>query len=62
VTSFEISPNQFDQIVSMKSTTFGVWLVVRGSTNVFLYDELTYECKLVFDTLANSRKNLENVN
>ena len=43
------------------SSTYGVWVSVKGSSTIFLYDDLSFECKMAFDTFLNELKNLENV-
>ncbi len=61
MTNFEVSENQYDEINIIKSSTYGVWFSIKSSSTIFLYDESNYQCKLVFDTLTNLPKNLENV-
>ena len=61
VSNFEVSNNQYDKIHMLVSSTYGIWMSVKGSSTIFLYDDVTYECKLAFDTFLNELKNLENV-
>ncbi len=45
----EISSNQFDIECKLNTCEWGVWLFVRGSPVVQLYDKKTFDCKLLFD-------------
>jgi hypothetical protein len=53
VADFEISTNQFDQIFRLKTSEHGVWLSVRGSSIIQLYDDKDFSCKLIIDVTTN---------
>jgi hypothetical protein len=59
---FEISSNQFDHILMLKSSEHGVWLSVRGSSIIHLYDKTTRACKMLFNVRSNEMVSLEKVN
>lgn len=58
---FEVSANQYDAILTVNSSEHGVWLSIRGSSVVHLYDKRTYACKLLFDSRNNQYLNIEKV-
>lgn len=56
---FEISVNQFDHILMLNSSSHGVWLSIRGSSIIHLYDKTKFNCKLLFDIRTNQKLNSE---
>ncbi|KAF5398658.1 hypothetical protein PHET_08045 [Paragonimus heterotremus] len=47
---FNISDNALDLISTMKSSAYGVWIAVRGSPVIELWDPKTYSRLLLFNT------------
>ena len=56
LTKFEVTQSQFDIILSIKSSSYGVYLSVRGSSLLHLYDSSNASNKLLFDTNDNNIK------
>jgi hypothetical protein len=44
---------QFDHVHMIKVSDHGVWLSIRGSTLIHLYDRISFKCKLVFNMKSN---------
>lgn len=61
INKFETSVNQFDHILMLKTSSFGVWLSIRGSSIVHLYDNCTFKCKFMFDIRTNEIQSLNKV-
>jgi hypothetical protein len=59
--NFEISINQFDHILMLNSSEYGVWLSIRGSPIIHLYDKATFDCKLLLDVRTNKHLDLDKV-
>ena len=53
---FETSVNKFDHIFMLKLSPYGVWLSMRGSSIIYLYDEINFNCKFIFDIKTNEAK------
>jgi hypothetical protein len=58
---FEVSTNQFDHILMLRSSDFGVWLSIRGSSIIHLYDKTSCLCKLLFNVRTNDMISFEKV-
>lgn len=58
-TKFEVSINQFDHILMLSSGIHGVWLSVRGSSIVHLFDRNTFKRKFLLDVRTNQKLNCE---
>ncbi|PAA93776.1 hypothetical protein BOX15_Mlig002084g3 [Macrostomum lignano] len=46
---FHVSNNPFDSILCLKRSRFGIWIAVRGSSVIELWDEDTLTCCLLYD-------------
>jgi hypothetical protein len=53
VKKIEVSCNQFDSVHMMKSSSHGVWLTIRGSPVLHLYDSNDLSCKLLINPFIN---------
>ncbi|KAF6779445.1 hypothetical protein AHF37_01010 [Paragonimus kellicotti] len=51
---FNISDNALDLISTMKSSVYGVWIAVRGSPVIELWDPKTYNRLLLFNTCTDA--------
>ncbi len=58
ITNFEITLNQFDIILAIKSSSYGVLLSVRGSPILHVYDTQNLDNKVLFDTVDNKIKEI----
>ena len=56
VTKIQVTQSQFDIILAIKSSSYGVYLSVRGSSLLHLYDSSNITHKLLFDTNDNKIK------
>lgn len=59
---FEVSANQYDTILMLNSSEYGVWLSIRGSSILHLYDKSNYSCKLMYNIRTSEYLNIEKVN
>ncbi|XP_060065766.1 uncharacterized protein LOC132546088 [Ylistrum balloti] len=48
--SFIVSVNPYDHILSLIEGQFGVWIILRGSSILELWDARTLNCKMLYDT------------
>ncbi|XP_033761397.1 uncharacterized protein LOC117343169 [Pecten maximus] len=48
--SFTVSINPYDHILSLITGQFGVWIILRGSSILELWDAKTLNCKMLYDT------------
>lgn len=58
---FEVSANQYDTILMLNSSEYGVWLSIRGSSILHLYDKSSYSCKLMYNIRTSEYLNIEKV-
>jgi hypothetical protein len=47
--TFEVTTSQFDHILMLKSSKYGIWCSIRGSNIIHLFDKKTFTCKLLMD-------------
>ena len=50
IDNFNVSVNPYDHILSMVPGEFGVWVTLRGSSILELWDPKNLNCKLLYDT------------
>ncbi|XP_069120277.1 uncharacterized protein [Argopecten irradians] len=48
--NFTVSVNPYDHILSLIEGQFGVWIILRGSSILELWDAKTLNCKMLYDT------------
>ncbi|CAH1785700.1 unnamed protein product [Owenia fusiformis] len=56
--SFVISPNLFDHVLTLAHAPYGVWISVKGSSVIELWDQKLLTCKLLYDVRENKYPNL----
>ena len=59
--SFSVSSNPYDHILSLQPGLPGVWISVRGSSILELWDPASLCCKMLYDTRAGRYPNLRKV-
>lgn len=50
IDNFNVSVNPYDHILSMVPGDYGVWVTLRGSSILELWDPKNLNCKLLYDT------------
>ncbi|KAJ8300669.1 hypothetical protein KUTeg_022188 [Tegillarca granosa] len=50
VDSFNVSINLYDHILTMVAGEYGIWITLRGSSILELWDPKTLSCKTLYDT------------
>lgn len=50
IDTFNVSVNPYDHILSMVPGDYGVWVTLRGSSILELWDPKNLNCKLLYDT------------
>ena len=53
VAKFKASSNQYDHVYLIKSSDYGIWLSLIGSSLIYLYDHINYEFKFIFNPKLN---------
>ncbi|XP_021357404.1 uncharacterized protein LOC110452957 isoform X2 [Mizuhopecten yessoensis] len=48
--NFTVSVNPYDHILSLIEGQYGVWIILRGSSILELWDPKTLNCKMLYDT------------
>ncbi|RNA17006.1 tbc1 domain family member 2 (prostate antigen recognized and indentified by serex) (paris-1), partial [Brachionus plicatilis] len=56
---FEVAENQYGPILMLKKCKYGVFLSIKDSSILHLYDVQTHSCKLLFDLRYNIKLNIE---
>lgn len=56
---FEVAKNQYGPILMLRKSKFGVFLSIKDSSIIHLYDVQTLECKLLFDLRLNIKLNIK---
>ncbi|XP_067661994.1 uncharacterized protein [Haliotis asinina] len=59
--NFTVSSNPYDHILSLAPGRPGVWISIRGSSILELWDRQTLSCKMLYDTRAGKYPNLRKV-
>lgn len=52
VCSFMLSKNPYDVVRCMKSSEHGIWITVKGSSEIELWDPISMTCKMKYDMKA----------
>ncbi|KAK3088782.1 hypothetical protein FSP39_023684 [Pinctada imbricata] len=50
IDNFNVSVNPYDHILSMVSGEYGIWISLRGSSILELWDPKSLNCKMLYDT------------
>ncbi len=58
---FEISANPFDHILAIMRCDNGVWISVKGSSVIELWDYQQLNCKMLYDIKENKHPTLRKV-
>ncbi|XP_052092597.1 uncharacterized protein LOC127729029 isoform X4 [Mytilus californianus] len=48
--NFNVSVNPYDHILAMVSSEYGIWITLRGSSILELWDPRSLHCKMLYDT------------
>jgi len=47
---FSVSVNPYDHILSLSMSPYGIWVSLRGSSILELWDPQTLNCRMLYDT------------
>ena len=59
--NFTVSINPFDHILTMSYNHYGLWIAVKGSSVIELWDPVLLTCKMLYDVKENKYPNLRRV-
>lgn len=59
--NFNVSVNPYDHILAMVSSEYGIWITLRGSSILELWDPRSLHCKMLYDTRTDRYPQLRKV-
>jgi hypothetical protein len=59
--NFNVSVNPYDHILAMVSSEYGIWITLRGSSILELWDPRSLNCKMLYDTRTDRYPQLRKV-
>lgn len=58
---FSVSVNPYDHILSLVPSIYGIWISLRGSSILELWDPRTLNCRMLYDTRTDRYPQLRKV-
>lgn len=59
--NFNVSVNPYDHILAMVYSEYGIWITLRGSSILELWDPRSLNCKMLYDTRTDRYPQLRKV-
>lgn len=59
--TFSVSVNPYDHILSLQPSNYGIWISLRGSSILELWDPRTLNCRMLYDTRTDRYPQLRKV-
>ena len=59
--TFSVSVNPYDHILSLNPSDYGIWISLRGSSILELWDPQTLNCRMLYDTRTDRYPQLRKV-